>query len=82
MIHNTLKIKHLIAALVLGGFTALLSGCFDSEPKVVALPEINNSNCKPAIIKSIEPLSAREKFSGECARRSAAKVRTSPAQEW
>lgn len=74
------NIHKAVGALLLGSAISLLSGCFDDEPKVVTLPEVNDANCTPAVIKSIEPQSARQKFSGECSRRGA--VRTSPAKEW
>lgn len=80
MIHANFKIKQAVAALILGSSAALLSGCFDDESKVTDLPEVNDANCKPAVIKSIEPQAARQKFSGDCSRRGT--VKTSPAKEW
>lgn len=74
------NIRKAVSALLLGGAISLLSGCFDDDPKAVVLPEVNDANCKPAVIKNIEPQSARQQFSGECSRRGT--VRTSPAKEW
>lgn len=76
-----MKIKKFVAAILFSGVTLQLSGCFDSEPEVTELPEVNNQNCKPAEIAKVTPDSARQQFAGLCSRRGTA-VQTSPEVKW
>lgn len=76
-----MKIKKFAAAILLSGVTLQLSGCFDSEPEVTKLPEVNDQNCKPAEVAKVSPEKARQEFAGLCARRGTA-VKTSPEVKW
>ncbi len=68
--------------LAICSLSIVLTGCFsEGESEVLTpLPEVNNANCKPVIIASIEPKSSREKFRGLCAKRSGFKK--SPEKNW
>jgi entry exclusion lipoprotein TrbK len=78
---NKSLVKKIVLFLTITSFSVILAGCFsdDTEAETV-LPEVNNTNCKPEVIASIEPKAAREKFAGLCAKRSGFKK--SPEKSW
>ncbi|TXI28408.1 MAG: entry exclusion lipoprotein TrbK [Aquipseudomonas alcaligenes] len=76
-----MKVKKFATSLLIASLALQLSGCFDSEPEVVKLPEVNDLNCQPSEIAKIEPMKARQEFSGQCSRRGT-NVQLSPEGKW
>lgn len=58
--------------MLLAGLVAVLVAGCDNKPAIPPMPEVNETNCQIEAIKKIEDRATREKFAGQCSRRSPA----------
>lgn len=66
-----------LAALVV----AVVAGC-DNKPATQAMPEVNDENCLIENIKKIADKTTRERFAGQCSRRTIGIAPTEKAKNW
>lgn len=59
----------------------LLAGC-NQQPSTVALPEVNDQNCRLEMIQQIKNTAARQKFAGQCSRRPIGIAPTDKPKNW
>lgn len=60
---------------------ALLAGC-DQQSSKVALPEVNDQNCRLEMIQQIKNKAARQEFAGQCSRRPIGIAPTDKPKNW
>lgn len=66
--------------LLTGLVAVLVAGC-DNKPAIPPMPEVNDTNCQIEAIKRIEDRATREKFAGQCSRRSPAAGSIAPTEK-
>lgn len=66
--------------LLLAAFV-LVAGC-DRQPSTVALPEVNDQNCRLEIVQQIKNKAARQEFARQCSRRPIGIAPTNEPKNW
>jgi len=67
--------------MLLAGLVAVLVAGCDNKPAIPPMPEVNETNCQIEAIKKIEDRATREKFAGQCSRRSPAAGDIAPTEK-